>query len=195
MNVGRTLLTACAITLVVTIGLAWLPEAMNRSENSRTEAAVFRGTPILHLTHTNIVDVLAAVPLRERLGRAEWKGSVLSLDLLVPYNGGRPEAWFNDIEKLIDVSFFQLENVKRLLVKIVESGEEGERLLAAVDIRETDTWLDSSLKELKLSDPAHNEKWRQRLRLSFTKAWIDRFGPPAGYSAQSAQKPTADIAN
>ncbi|WP_147384494.1 hypothetical protein [Paenibacillus sp. 1011MAR3C5] len=195
LRTGIRITAACAVTLAITIGAAWLPQAMIKSRDGGGEVAVFRGTPIEHLTNTNIVDALVGVDLHERLGHVEWGNSVLTLELVVPSDSGRPEHWFDDVERLIGVSYKQLNNVKRLLIRIVESDGKKKRLLAAVDVREGDAWLFGELGELRDSDPVHDEVWRQRLRLSFTSAWMDRFGKPEGYSARSIRPGTSDIAN
>lgn len=194
MRAGSRIAAACAVTLVITIGAAWLPNALMKARDSRSEIAVFRGAPVDHLTNMNIVDALVGVELHERLGHVEWSNSVLSLELVVPSNGGRPERWFDDVERLIGLSYQQLDNVKRLLIRIVESNGKKNRLLAAVDVREGDAWLFGDMSELRHSDPVHDEIWRQRLRLSFTSAWMDRFGKPEGYSARSVQPGSLDIA-
>lgn len=195
LRTGTMIAAACAVTLAITVGAAWLPQAMMKSGEERGEVAVFRGMPIEHLTNANIVDALVGVDLRERLGHVEWRNSVLSLELVVPSDSGRPKNWFEDVERLIRVSYTQMDNVKRLLIRIVENDGKRKQLLAAVDIREGDPWLSGELEELHHSDPVHDEVWRQRLRLSFTSAWLDRFGKPAGYSARSARSGQSDIAN
>lgn len=195
MRIGAAFLTACAVTLIMTLGIAWLPEALLNNEKDKGGVPVFHGTPVVHLTNANIVDALLRVQLHERLGHVEWKSSVLQLDLLVPSDGGRPAAWFDDVEQLVRVSFLQFDNVNRLLIRIVEDEEEKKRLLAAVDVRANDAWLNDSSDSITFSDPVHDETWRKRLRLSFTTAWIDRFGLPTGYSAQSKKERTTEVAN
>ncbi|MFD0586898.1 hypothetical protein ACFQZE_02695 [Paenibacillus sp. GCM10027627] len=185
MRFGRTVAIACSMTLAIMLVFLGVMKAIGEREPTGKEITVFRNEPISHLTSGNIVDVLSVVSLHERLGRAEWRGSVLAVDLLVMADKGRPEAWFQDIETLIGVSFRQLDNVKRLLIHIVENGESEQKLMAAVDIRSTDEWLAESGKEPRIANPVHDNLWRERLRLSFTTAWINRFGPPEGYSAQS----------
>jgi hypothetical protein len=194
VRTGKSVLIACLATFAITVGAGWLPAAIKGNGQSPKDVAVFRGAPPVHLSNANIVDVLAGLKLRERLGHAEWRNAVLSLELLVPSDGGRPEVWFGDVEKLIGISFIQLDNVSRLLVRIVEFGSGKKRLLAAVDVRENDVWLQEQ-RVLDITNPVHDEVWRQRLRLSFTTAWIERFGIPAGYSAHSRQQSKADIAN
>lgn len=185
MRIGTALLTACAVTLVMTLGIAWLPKAMLDHKSDDRGIPVFNGTPIVHLTNGNIVDALLGVPLHERLGRVEWRNSVLSFDLLVPSDGGRPAAWFDDVEQLVRVSYLQFDNVNRLLIRIVEQDGERKRLLAAVDVRANDAWLNDPSGSISFSNPVHDESWRKRLRLSFTTAWIERFGVPAGYSTHA----------
>ncbi|GKU79547.1 hypothetical protein [Paenibacillus sp. L3-i20] len=186
MRVRKSIVTAYALTLVITIGLVWVIGTLSKNEEERNNIVVFKSSSIDHLTTSNLVDVLLAIPFKEKIGHVEWSNSRLSLELLVAADGGRPETWFNDVKKLINVSFVQLDNVNRLLVRIVERDEDGKRLLAAIDVRQSDEWLVRELKTLDYANPAYDETWRKRLRLSFTKAWMTRFGNAQGYSAQSS---------
>jgi hypothetical protein len=157
--------------------------ASKRSANDH-DIAVFRATPAVKLTNSNLVDVLVAISLNERLNKAEWSNGILSVDLRVSTREGRPAVWFDDVEKLVRVSFLQLENVKRVLIRIVEEKQNGEALLAAVDVRKTDEWLIHELNGLADADPVHDELWRNRLRVSFTSAWEERFGPVSGFTVK-----------
>ncbi|WP_053376667.1 hypothetical protein [Paenibacillus sp. FJAT-27812] len=184
MNIGKPLLTACVSVLAVTLFLTWLPHMASKRSANDHDIAVFRASPAVRLTNSNLVDVLVAISLSERLNKAEWSNGILSVDLRVSTSKGRPTVWFADVEKLVRVSFLQLENVKRVLIRIVEEKESGEALLAAVDVRKTDEWLIHELNGLAEADPVHDELWRNRLRVSFTSAWEERFGPVSGFTVK-----------
>lgn len=184
MNIGKPLLAACATALAVTLLFTWLPHAAWQNTVNRSEVAVFRSTPAVRLTNNNLVDVLVAVQLNERIKKADWSNGVLSVDMRVSTSGGRPGLWFADVEKLVRVSFLQLENVKRILIRMVEERGNGPVLLAAVDVRKTDEWLINEMQFLSQADPVHDEMWRKRLRVSFTSAWEERFGPIAGFTVK-----------
>lgn len=184
MNIGKPLLTACVTALAATLLFTWLPHAGWQNSANRGDVAVFRTTPVVRLSNNNLVDVLIATQLHERLNKAEWNNGVLSIDMRVSTIEGRPAIWFSDVEKLIRVSFIQLENVKRILIRIIEEQTEGDALLAAVDVRKTDDWLIAELEHLAQADPVHDELWRKRLRVSFTSAWEKRFGPVSGFTVK-----------
>lgn len=186
MNIGKPLLTACMTAVAVTLLFTWLPHAAWQHTANPGEVAVFHATPAVRLTNSNLVDVLIAIQLNERLSKAEWSNGILSVDMRVSASGGRPSLWFADVEKLVRVSFLQLENVKRVLIRIVEEKPDGAALLAAVDVRKTDDWLIQEMDRLAQSDPVHDELWRKRLRVSFTSAWEERFGPVSGFTVKPA---------
>ncbi|MBD2869651.1 hypothetical protein [Paenibacillus arenilitoris] len=186
MKVAKPLLAACLTAIAVMLIWGMLPLSDWEHPARQSEVAVFRSTPAVKLTNNNLVDVLIGAQLNERLEKAEWRSGVLSVDMKVNAKEGRPSAWFGDAAKLIRVSFAQLENVRRVLIRIVEEREEGSVLLAAVDVRKTDGWLIREMDELAHADPVHDELWRSRLRVSFTSAWEALFGPPAGFSVHPA---------
>lgn len=191
MRIGKPLLTACVAVFAAILILSWLPHAAWQNTSTRNEVAVFRSTPAVRLTNSNLVDVLVGIQLKERVDRVEWNNAILSIDMKVNTLDGRPSLWFADIEKLLRVAFLQLENVKRVLIRMLEDRSEGTVLLAAVDVRKTDSWLISDMDVLKHADPVHDELWRKRLRVNFTSAWEDRFGPITGFSI----KPVSIINN
>jgi len=184
VNIGKPLLTACVTALAATLLFTWLPHAGWQHSANRGDVAVFRTTPVVRLSNNNLVDVLIATQLHERLNKAEWNNGILSIDMRVSTSEGRPAIWFSDVEKLIRVSFIQLENVKRILIRIIEVQSEGDVMLAAVDVRKTDDWLISELDQLAQADPVHDDLWRKRLRVSFTSAWEKSFGPVSGFTVK-----------
>ncbi|MHA7963604.1 hypothetical protein ACX93W_05605 [Paenibacillus sp. CAU 1782] len=174
-------LTAGVATLVITLLLGLALDGMGSGEG---DLPAIRHAEPERLGDSNLVEVLAGVPLKERLGRVEWNGSELTLELRVSSTEGRPDVWFDDAKSFIELSFGQLDNVKRLLFRIAESGHGAERrLLAVMDIRAEDPWLKEELDTLALWNPVHDEIWRKRLRLRLTAAWNERFGASSGYTA------------
>ncbi|OMF35165.1 hypothetical protein BK133_10645 [Paenibacillus sp. FSL H8-0548] len=186
MKIGKPLLTAGMFALAITLLMIWLPHAAWQRTAAHNNVAVFHAIPAVRLTNSNLVDVLVSVKLNERLNKVEWSSGILSVDMRVSTIKGRPTAMFEDIEKLVRVSFLQLENVKRVLIRFVEMRPDGEVLLAAVDVRKTDEWLISEIGRLSGADPVHDELWRGRLRVSFTTAWEEKFGKATGFSAKPA---------
>lgn len=183
MRIGKPLLTAGLAALLLTVLFSPLPHRIWISDNGGKDIAVFHTAPAVRLTNANLVDVIVGAQLNERVKKAVWSNAILSVDIKVDPEKGRPASWFADVEKLLRVSFLQLENVKRVLIKINE--DDGERrLLAAVDVRKTDSWLASELQLLRYADPVHDELWRNRLRVSFTSAWVEKLGRVDGYSTE-----------
>ncbi|MCU6708363.1 hypothetical protein M6D81_06510 [Paenibacillus sp. J5C_2022] len=185
MRIAKSLAAACLAALAVTAALAWIPDLLQKQAVARHPVAVFREMPLNRITNENVVDILSGVELRERLGKVKWSSSVLTVDIVASSQGGRPEALFSDMAKLIRLSYKRLTNVDRLLIRFtVRSGGE-QRIMAAVDVRQQDGWLANESIPAYI-DPIHDVKWRNRLRLSFTSAWVQRYGPVEGYSADSA---------
>ncbi|MDQ6418238.1 hypothetical protein RB620_02190 [Paenibacillus sp. LHD-117] len=200
MRLMTSWLAAGMVTLAITIGMTLLPGWLDDAGRGKPDMTVMRPGLASALTNSNLVDVLSGVTLREKLEHAEWNGNVLSLELSVTPAKGRPQALFSDVEKLTELAFRQLDNVDRLLVRITERADDRRTLLAAVDVRRSDEWLQRELKSLTYADPVHDELWRHRLRLSFTRAWETRFGPVSGFSAKVLPAPAAeagseDVAN
>ncbi|MGO4373454.1 hypothetical protein [Paenibacillus sp. 2TAB19] len=187
MRISKPLLTACLATIALTLLFSALPHHIWKTAKERGEVAVFHPAPVARLSNQNLVDVLISAQLNERIKKADWHNAILSIDLKVNAEEGRPASWFSDVEKLLRVSFLQLENVKRVLVRIVEDTPQEPRLLAAVDVRKTDSWLDTELDALRYADPVHDERWRKRLRVSFTAAWEERLGRVSSYSVERAK--------
>ncbi len=187
MKVGKSLIIACAAVLAITISFAWLPHFLWQGTNTRHTVPVFHTKPITRLTNSNIVDVLIDLQLHEKIGKVDFSHAMVTIELRVDPLKGRPEGWFKDVEKLVRGLFHPIQNVKRILVRMIETEEEGGRLLAAVDVRSTDEWLKEEMSVLKYADAIHDTIWRERLRVSFTTAWEERFGPVASYKAESTR--------
>ncbi|MEF2244952.1 MULTISPECIES: hypothetical protein [unclassified Paenibacillus] len=185
----KWLVSIMAITIFSLFILAQLPRQAGYSLKEKHGVEVFEQLPFRKLTNHNIVEVMLGVRLSSKLGKVEWQNAMLLIELRVDPVDGRPEAWFHDVDKLIELSFVQLANVKRVLIRLIETEQTGGRLMAAIDVRSGDKWLADEIAYLKYSDPVHEEIWRQRLRVSFTSAWEERFGPVTGYTSLPRQMP------
>lgn len=176
---------ACMATVALTVVLGLVLGGNGTRLGVEADLPTIRHEDTNQLGDGNLVDVLSGVSTKERLAHVNWNGSVLTLELKVPAQGGRPETWFEDAKSYVNLSFGQLSNVKRLLLRITEEEARGggSRLLAAMDVRAEDDWLANELDKLRLADPVHDEAWKKKLRLRLTSAWEDRFGPVSGYSA------------
>jgi hypothetical protein len=151
------------------------------------DIAVFQPERVTRLSQDNLVDALVAQSFTEPIKRTDLKGTVLAVDFAIRAETGTSVTIVNDLKKLVRLSFYQASNVDRLLVRYVEEKQgsarsgnaDGFKLLLAADVRRTDKWLSGSAEEIAAADPLRDPVWRQRLRLSITSEWIDRFGPLA----------------
>ncbi|GIQ61746.1 hypothetical protein PACILC2_03140 [Paenibacillus cisolokensis] len=182
LKIGKGLVAACAATLAAAVLISWLPQ-LGRESPSRREVAVFRPDTAKRLTGGNIVDALIGLRLSDKIGRVGWRNAVLAVDIKVPAGEGDPGVWFRDVKKLLRMSFAQMENVNRLLVRYMEEAPPGApphssgAMLFAIDARRTDDWVAGRMDELDAADPVTDDMWRKRLRLTFAKRWEERFGP------------------
>lgn len=162
---------AGAVLLVIRPG-APLPSA--------GELPVFRVEHATRLTSENLVDLLQSETFGASIRRAEWNGAALSVDLAASPSAGSQEAVFRDLKRLIGLAFTRTTNVDRLLVRFVETAssmEQRHTLLLASDVRRSDHWLTAEWERLERADLQRDAAWRQRLRLTHTTRWVDRFGP------------------
>ena len=183
MGTLKGLAAAAAIASAAALAIMMLPhEGGGRPEQ---DMAVFQPERVTKLAQDNLVDALVAQSFTEPIRRTDLKGTVLSVDFAVRPETGIPDHIANDLKKLVRLSFHQASNVDRLLVRYVEAredtagqaGPDGFALLLAADVRRGDKWLGGGLGGIEAADPLRDPVWRQRLRLSFTGAWLERFGP------------------
>jgi hypothetical protein len=141
------------------------------------------------LSSTNLVDWLLTLSLHAKLKRVDWSSPTLSLDLVIPANETLDNevvrTLMKDAEQIWQLSFLQLSNVERVLLRIGEMQQSAEggmfehargqspyRLLLAADVRRTDRWVVLGEEGWHgIEDAETDPYWRNRLRLSFTKLW------------------------
>ncbi|REE94272.1 hypothetical protein A8990_10163 [Paenibacillus taihuensis] len=172
----RRLLLACSITLSLTLLLSVFPMLIQRSAESKGDVSVFHPVPVKRLNSDVIVDTMLSLGLSLQVKSVGWKGSVLSVDLSTDGYGQAEDVWIADLQRLLEFSFVQADNVSRLLVRFVtpvrQAGESDEtklQLIAASDVRKTDSWLSTDLSKLKGEESFFDENWRKRLRLSVSR--------------------------
>lgn len=143
------------------------------------------------LSNTNLVDWLLTLTLHAKVKRVDWSSPTLSLDLLIPadetLNDEAVQTLMKDAEQIWQMSFLQLSNVERVLLRIGELPQAAEtglfertpnqsrgayRLLLAADVRRTDRWVGLGEEGWHGIENAETDPyWRNRLRLSFTPLW------------------------
>ncbi|MFD0711151.1 hypothetical protein [Paenibacillus sp. GCM10027626] len=171
MRVGKALLAASAVTILVTGLLGVLPLLGKKANKAALDVAVFQAERIKRISSNNLVDSLAGLQLGLPIRRADWHRAVLSVDLAVEGGVLQAAAWMSDLERLLRLAFVQTDNVTRVLVRFVntidtETQERASALVAAADIRRTDEWLPAELSLLSKADPFAEPIWRERLRLT-----------------------------
>ncbi|AZN40714.1 hypothetical protein [Paenibacillus albus] len=173
---GRRLLLACSITLSLTLLISVFPLISHRAIENKGDVSVFHPVPVKRLSSDVIVDTMLSLGLSLQVKSVAWKGTVLSVDLSTDGYGEAQDIWMSDLQRLLELAFVQTDNVSRVLVRFVtpvrQSGASDEsklRLLAATDVRRTDSWLSTDLSKLNGVESFYDEIWRKRLRLSVSK--------------------------
>jgi len=199
MRRGKSVLTAAGVTLAVTVLLGLVPQWSRDTASSRQggDVAVFQIAPVNRITSDNLVDSMVSLQLKLPIRRVDWQRAVLSVDLAVKDDGEQAQQWMDDLERLLRLSLIQTDNINRVLVRFVvpvdtsaSQSEEGQqasaaatrasRLVAAVDVRRTDSWLVEELRLLSRADPVSDFVWRERLRMTFSGNKAESFGREEG---------------
>lgn len=167
MRLWRRYAPAAFAALAAVGLLSFLPAAAEH-KRAATEVAAFRTETIQRLTNANLVDAFVALRLSGSIANVKWSQAVLSVELLIDGAEGRSGAWLQDARKLIRFSFEHTGNVNRLIVRFKEREQAGSRLLLAIDVRRSDSWLQGSPEELDNADPIKDPLWKKRLRLNFS---------------------------
>jgi hypothetical protein len=184
MAIWKRLLLASSVTALVTVLLTALPPAASRMTDGGRDQAVFKPVPLKRLSSENLVDSMVGLQLSLKLKRVEWKQAVLSVDLSVEGSETRMKPWMEDLELLLHLAFVRTDNVSRVLVRFVEPeggvrptglNQQEYRMVAAADVRRSDNWLASGLAGTGDAQPAVDEVWRKRLRMTFAGNAAGRF--------------------
>jgi hypothetical protein len=176
----KAYLTALGAALAVTAVIGLLPHSGLGPGKDRGEIAVFHPSEMKRLTSSNLVDALIGLQLTGSVDKVDWSQAVLTVEMRADEDQ-QMERWYKDMEKLIRLSFTQMENINRLLIRYVDT-KESSRLLFAADVRRSDSWLEENLSELADADPLHDELWRKRLRITYTSELEKLLGPIDTYS-------------
>ncbi|MBD3918790.1 hypothetical protein H8B09_08515 [Paenibacillus sp. PR3] len=188
MPFGRSMLAMSLVTALITGMLMFIhphEAAPVLRDMTPTQAAEKR------LTNTNLVDWLLTLSLHAKLKRVDWSSTTLSLDLIIPddetLDDEAVQTLMKDAEQIWQMSFLQLSNVNRVLLRIGEmpqstatgmferslsQNRSGYRLLLAADVRRTDRWIGLGEEGWHGIENAETDSyWRNRLRMSFTPLW------------------------
>ena len=173
MHIGKRFLAAATVAALVVALLSLIPFRDLRKDRERDELAVFHSAPISRLSYDNLVDSMIGLRMSMPIRKVDWKKAVLSLDLSVEGRTEDSQGWMADLERLLYLAFVQTDNVNRVLVRFVtgpdpQSASQKMTLYAAVDVRRSDTWIETDLSALDKAQPYTDPIWRQRLRMTFT---------------------------
>lgn len=181
----RNLLGGCLAAVMCALIITLLHSLSGGTPTSRA-VMVIQPERITWIGSDNLVDALLAQHFSQRIRRTDLKSAVLSVDFAIPQEAVDIEPMYEDVLKLIKLSFNQARNVDRLLIRFVEPAagngphaEVRERLLLAADIRRTDSWL-ADAEAVEVTDLLAEESWSHRLRISFTALGAQRFGRSHG---------------
>ncbi|MFD2115966.1 hypothetical protein ACFSTH_04370 [Paenibacillus yanchengensis] len=174
--------SAMLITIIGTMLLVILSPAIkkNSSPIGAVHKEVFSYDTIQHLNNYNIVDWIVGLSLQQKLGRVEWSNQLLIIELHVDIIHLQPDEWLKDVQQLVEASFKQVTNVERILIRLLEPKELNRQLLATVDVRKSDSWINEpeTMEQLKYRNPLYDPIWRERLRINVTSLWKEKFGVP-----------------
>ncbi|MFC5467775.1 hypothetical protein ACFPPD_03525 [Cohnella suwonensis] len=162
-----------AAGLIVVLSLSALPSVDLKLEQRRQAVAVFQPGGGKWLTDDNLVDEMAALPLRGRLAKVGWDHAILTVDLTGASQG---DVWA-DMAQLVSFACADTRNVKQLLVRIFASKAGGRTLMMAAETRKSD-WSAEALADPLLSAKLADPDGREIIRLSVTtsgKRWLANF--------------------
>ncbi|WP_028561298.1 hypothetical protein [Paenibacillus pinihumi] len=184
MRAWKQLGAAAAIAVTASLVLSALPMADLAAGGTRHELAVFRAVQPKLLNYDNVVELLSGLGLQQKIKRVDLNRGVLAVDLLTGKRS-TAESLNGDVLELLRLGFIRMENVERLLVRVLECPEAAgdvqaslaPSLLLSADVRKTDESLAEIIPILHAGDLLEGS-WSKRLRLSYTPLWRERYGSP-----------------
>lgn len=183
-KVWRRTAHCAALASAASLLLGSLPQANPAVGRHHQPLAVFQQAQPRMLDSGNVVDVLEGLELKQQIKRVRWSRGVLSVDLKAA-RGATARNLNQDLLELLRLSFVHLDNVERLLVRVLDrqeeidaaSGAEGGgrwELLLASDVRRTDLHV-ASYVSAPAADDLLQPHWQARLRLVYTPLWRERY--------------------
>jgi hypothetical protein len=165
------LLLAAGILFIV--WLSQLPDLERGLQERRQAVAVFQPSKLKWLTDDNLVDALSRLPLQDQLMKVGWDHAILSIDLL----GTVPDDVWEDMGRLIELSYGEVHNVRQVLIRVYKDKGEGRTLLLAAETRRSD-WTDTELAGLQRSTFTMDSAVASKIRLSVSpsgRRWLVNF--------------------
>lgn len=134
-------LTRAAAVGVLSVGIAWGLSLLPGSGGMEA-SPVFQPDGVSRLTESNMVDALVDLPLELRIAKADFRQSVLSVDLFLPAGVSGERFVYHDLYELTRFAWSRTANVDRVLVRILllQGEDRTEReLLLAMEAKRTQT--------------------------------------------------------
>jgi hypothetical protein len=134
-------MTRAAMVAIVSVAIAW-GMSLLPGIGGQSASPVFQPDQKARMTESNMVDALTQLPLELRIAKADFRQSVLSIDLFLPRGVIGERFVYHDLYELSRFAWSQTSNVDRVLIRILlqegESRMERE-LLLAMEAKRTQT--------------------------------------------------------
>lgn len=168
MKIGARLAGVVVLSVAIAWGLSWLPGFSPEPANP-----VFSPDLEGRLTETNMVDALVALPLDLHIAKADFRQSVLSVDLFLPQGVSGERFVYHDLLELSRFSWKRTGNVDRLLVRVILGGgadRQNKELLLAMEAKRSQAQPDSAPSE-SATVPEIRSYLENRYHFSYTVRW------------------------
>ncbi|WP_442601109.1 hypothetical protein [Paenibacillus sp. KN14-4R] len=148
-------------THLFVFSLAWMLQASSDGDRQVIRA----------VDESNVVDLIASMPLQTRITSVELHHSSLSLDLLLPRTAD-PSIVFRDLARINQSAIQHSSNLNELFIRVLDSAKERGLLLAIDMDREGGKSLPSQLQN------ANGNTIRQimdkKFQIKYTDKWFQR---------------------
>ncbi|WP_166239358.1 hypothetical protein [Paenibacillus turpanensis] len=128
------LAAASIISIGIAFSLSLLPQLEDKGRMLQEDRSVFQPQPTMPMTSETAVNELAKLPLHSEIRRVDWSSSILSVDLLTKEER-MTEELYEDLGKLAQLGIMEKQNVKGVLVRVLEDPSQGgsNQLLVAME--------------------------------------------------------------
>lgn len=120
-------------SLALAWGLSYLPEF-----RSQDVSPVFQLDKAAVLNESNLVDALTAIPLELDIAKADYRQSVLSVDLFWPTGVSGERFVYHDLYELSHFAWSSTSNVERIVIRVLirqGQGRQTKELLLAMEAK------------------------------------------------------------
>ncbi|AWB45017.1 hypothetical protein DCC85_12825 [Paenibacillus sp. CAA11] len=172
-------LSATLITSVVTAALFhWQGLAEGNGARATQEVLVHQDD--LQLTQHNLVDLLAAIPLHNRLSRVNLEQGVLDIDLKISDASVGAAVIYEDIAELGLFAMERTTNLKQLRIRIIAEDRwlGTSPLLLAADLRRGEFSVSTAERLMSAGNKGLEENLKQEIRLMETGLYRRNFTTP-----------------